>query len=240
MRRGAALCLGVILSVCAAFAGADAAVYGYVDAQGTSHYTDAPTRTHFRPLPGFGLPPDANLERGQYAELIHAIASEYGVDASLIKAIIRTESNFDQHAVSRKGARGLMQLMPGTAGRYAVGNVFDPAENIRGGVRYLRSLQERFPGQLHLAIAAYNAGEGAVLRYNGIPPYAETRQYVARVLRLYDQAGTLPMTPRRAGAAEGTPIASTAKVYRLVGPDGTPQYSNMPPLVRTQSSSARQ
>jgi hypothetical protein len=240
MRHALVLCFGVVLVVCAAFAGANAAVYGYVDADGTSHYTDAPTRTHFRPLPGFGLPPGANLERGQYADLIHTIAAEHGVDASLIKAIIRAESNFNQHAVSRKGARGLMQLMPGTAGRYAVGNVFDPAENIRGGVRYLRTLQERFPGQLHLAIAAYNAGEGAVLRYNGIPPYAETRQYVARVLRLYDQAGVQPVTTRRAEAAERTPIVSTGKVYRQVASDGTPQYSNMPPLVRTQSSSTRQ
>lgn len=240
MGRTLAVWFSVLLAVCTAFAGAEAAVYGYVDAQGTSHYTDAPTRAHFRALPGFGLPPGANLDRGQYAELINAIAAEYGVDPALVKAIIRAESNFDQHAVSRKGARGLMQLMPGTAGRYAVGNAFDPVENIRGGVRYLRSLQELFPGQLSLAIAAYNAGEGAVLRYKGIPPFTETRQYVARVLRLYDHAGTLPVTTRRAGAAERPPVVSTAKVYRQVGPDGTPQYSNVPPLVRTQASSAHQ
>ncbi len=216
----------------------DAAVYGYVDAEGTAHFTDAPTKAYFRWIPAFGLPPGANLDRGQYAELIESIAADSGVDPVLVKAIIRAESNFDQRAVSRKGAQGLMQLMPGTAGRYAVGNSFDPAENIRGGVRHLRSLQDRFPGQLHLAVAAYNAGESAVLRYKGIPPYAETREYVTRVLRLYDHASSLPVTARRAGVADRAPAGATAaRVYRQMGPDGTPQYSNMPPLVRTQSSS---
>ena len=197
---------------------AHAAVYGYVDAEGTAHFTDAPTKTHFRSLPAFGLPPGANLDRGQYAELIHAIAAENGVDPALVKAIIRAESNFDRRAVSRKGAQGLMQLMPGTAGRYAVGNAFDPAENIRGGVRYLRFLQDRFPGQLHLAVAAYNAGENAVLRYQGIPPYAETRQYVARVLRLYEQSNVLPVPRhgRASGGSEHARAATTAKVYRQV------------------------
>ncbi|OGB94745.1 MAG: hypothetical protein A2Z31_09275 [candidate division NC10 bacterium RBG_16_65_8] len=220
---------------------AHAAVYGYVDAEGTPHFTDAPTKSHFRPLPGFGLPPGANLNQGQYAELINAIAADDGVDPALVKAIIRAESNFDQRAVSRKGARGLMQLMPGTAGRYAVGNAFDPAENIRGGVRYLRFLQERFPGQLHLAIAAYNAGENAVSRYNGIPPYAETRQYVARVFRFYGQPTVVPVTAaRKDAAAERTQLASSVgKVYRKVAPDGTPHYSNIPPLVRTHQSAAR-
>lgn len=218
----------------------EAAVYGFVDAEGIAHFTDAPTKTQYRWLPAFGLPPGANLDRGQYAELIDAIATDSGVDPALVRAIIRTESNFDKRAVSRKGAQGLMQLMPGTAGRYAVGNTFDPAENIRGGVRHLRSLQDRFPGQLHLAIAAYNAGEGAVSRYNGIPPYAETRQYVARVLRLYDQANVVPATARRAETADPAPAGSaTAKLYRRVGPDGTPHYSNLPPLVRATSSSGR-
>ena len=217
-----------------------AAVYGYVDAEGTAHFTDAPTKTYFRWLPAFGLPPGANLDRGQYADLINSIAADNGVDPALVKAIIRAESNFDQRAVSRKGAQGLMQLMPGTAGRYAVGNSFDPAENIRGGVRHLRFLQDRFPGQVHLAIAAYNAGEGAVLRYKGIPPYAETRQYVSRVLRLYDHANVLPLSARRTGAADRAPAGSTtAKVYRQMGSDGNPHYSNLPPLVRTQSPSGR-
>ena len=216
---------------------AQAAVYGYVDAEGTAHFTDAPTKLQFRWLPAFGLPPGANLDHGQYAELIHAIAAENGVDPALVKAIIRAESNFNRHAVSRKGAQGLMQLMPGTAGRYAVGNTFEPAENIRGGVRYLRFLQDRFPGQLHLAVAAYNAGENAVLKHNGIPPYAETRQYVARVLGFYGRPTVLPAAATHT-AAGAHPTATTAKVYRQVALDGTPQYSNMPPLVRTQPPSS--
>jgi hypothetical protein len=228
-----------MLCAVGAVSGAQAAVYGYVDAEGTAHFTDAPTKTQFRWLPAFGLPPGADLDHGQYAELIHSIATENGVDPALVKAIIRAESNFNRHAISRKGAQGLMQLMPGTAGRYAVGNAFEPAENIRGGVRYFRFLQDRFPGQLHLAVAAYNAGENAVLKHNGIPPYAETRQYVARVFGFYGQPVVLPAAATHAGAAAGAqPTATTAKVYRQVAPDGTPQYSNLPPLVRTQPLSS--
>jgi hypothetical protein len=235
------LLLGVGLCAFTPGAVSWAAVYVRLDAEGTPHFTDAPTKPHFRPLPGFGLPPGANLDRGQYADLINSIAAEQGVDPALVRAIIRAESNFEQHAVSRKGAQGLMQLMPGTAGRYAVSNTFDPAENIRGGVRYLRFLQDRFPGQLPLAVAAYNAGENAVARHKGIPPYAETRQYVARVFRYYDRPGALQVTPARdAQAADRTATPSpAAKTYRQIGPDGTPHYSNMPPLVRTQSPSAR-
>jgi soluble lytic murein transglycosylase len=234
----------VLVSGCLVFAPtalSHAAVYVHVDAEGTPYFTDAPTKTHFRPLPGFGLPPGANLDRGQYADLVNAIASEHGVDPALVRAIIRAESNFEQRAVSRKGAQGLMQLMPGTAGRYAVSNAFDPAENIRGGVQYLRFLQDRFPGQLHLAIAAYNAGENAVVRHKGIPPYAETRQYVARVFRFYDRPGALQVTPARNSQAGNQAAAppSAAKTYRQVASDGTPHYTNMPPLVRTQTPAAQ-
>jgi soluble lytic murein transglycosylase len=228
------------LFACARVAVSQAAVYVHVDAEGTPHFTDTPTRPDFRPLPGFGLPPGANLNRGQYAELIDSIALDHGVDPALVRAIIRAESNFDQRAVSRKGAQGLMQLMPGTAGRYAVSDTFNPAENIRGGVRYLRFLQDRFPGQLHLAVAAYNAGENAVLRHKGIPPYTETRQYVARVFRFYDRPGVVQVTAARGAASADRPSASSVtRTYRQIGSDGTPHYSNMPPLVRTQSPSAR-
>jgi soluble lytic murein transglycosylase len=215
----------------------EAGVYAYVDAEGTSHFTDAPTRPHYRPLPAFGLPPNINLTHGQYADLISAIAAEHGMDPLLVKAIIKTESNFDQYAVSRAGARGLMQLMPGTADRYAVSNAFDPVENIRGGIRYLRSLHDMFSGRLPLVLAAYNAGENAVLRYDGIPPFPETREYVRRVLQFYDRpeaaAGTAPrrMIPRRpAGGEASQVIPLTARVYRQVTTDGTLHYTNLPPL----------
>jgi soluble lytic murein transglycosylase-like protein len=239
MRRVQAVLLVSMCLMLAAIGWAEAAVYVHVDGEGTAHYTDAPTKPYFRRLPAFGLPQGVNLTHGQYAELINAVAAEQGVDPGLIKAIIRTESNFDQHAVSRKGAQGLMQLMPGTAGRYAVSNAFDPAENIRGGVQYLRYLQDLFPGQLPLAIAAYNAGENAVLRHNGIPPYVETRQYVARVLRDYGRPDAAPdaVVLRRRGPARtdvAQRVASTPSVFRQMGPDGTPMYTNMPPLVRPQ------
>jgi hypothetical protein len=216
-----------------------------VDAEGIPHFTDAPARPHFRPLPALGLPPGVNLSRGQYADLITDAAREEGVDPDLVRAIIQVESNFVQYAVSRKGAQGLMQLMPGTAGRYAVRNPFDAAENIRGGVRYLRDLHGLFPGRLSLILAAYNAGENAVLRYNGIPPYPETRAYVGRVLGLYAPGGLStngngafgPAHPPRNGAA--AVATSTPSVFRTVSPDGIPQYTNLPPLVRSAQEPSR-
>jgi soluble lytic murein transglycosylase-like protein len=216
---------------------AQAGVYAYTDDRGTPHFTDAPTKPYYRPLPGFGLPPGVDLVHGQYAELIDSISAEHGVDPKLVKAIIRAESNFDQYAVSRAGAQGLMQLMPGTAGRYAVSNAFDPAENIRGGIRYLRSLHDMFPGRLPLVLAAYNAGENAVMRRDGIPPFPETREYVRRVLQFYGRpdlavgvapAQTTSRRPGKAAAAQVTP--SPPSVYRTLTTDGTPHYTNLPPL----------
>src|SRR5207247_2427841 len=115
--------------------------------------------------------------------LISAVAARYGVSEDLIAAIIEAESEFNPRAVSRTGARGLMQLMPKTAAILGVGDPFDPRENIEGGVRHLRSLMDRFDGNLPLVLAAYNAGDRAVIRHGGVPPYRETRRYVNRILR---------------------------------------------------------
>ncbi|MCB1018605.1 MAG: lytic transglycosylase domain-containing protein [Acidobacteria bacterium] len=113
--------------------------------------------------------------------LIRRLSERYELAPELVRAVIRQESAFDPFAVSVKGAQGLMQLMPETARRFGVQDVFDPAENVLGGVKYLRVLLDRYEGDTRLALAAYNAGEGAVDRYKGVPPYAETRDYVKRI-----------------------------------------------------------
>ena len=119
---------------------------------------------------------------------IDSTARRHGLDPLLVRALIRAESNFDPRAVSPKGAVGLMQLMPQTAQRYGVENRFDPVQNVEGGVRYLRDLIAMFEGNLTLALAAYNAGEGAVLKYGRrVPPYPESQQYVVRVRGFYDR-----------------------------------------------------
>lgn len=118
----------------------------------------------------------------EYEPIINSCALQYGVDKSLIKAVIHAESGYNPNAVSSKGARGLMQLMPKTAQGLKVANTFDPEENIRGGVRYLRFLLDTCKGDVSLALAAYNAGLSKVAQYGGIPPYGETQNYVSRVL----------------------------------------------------------
>lgn len=117
-----------------------------------------------------------------YGDIIDRVATEQGVDVKLVRALIKVESAYQPRARSHKGAMGLMQLMPQTARQYSVANPYDPASNIDAGVRYLKSLLERLPR--HLALAAYNAGEAAVARFHGIPPYPETRAYVSRILDL--------------------------------------------------------
>ncbi len=136
----------------------------------SSTFADAPWYSRFQP----------------FESLITDSASRHGVDVELVASIVRQESGFDPLAVSPKGAQGLMQLMPATAAELAVENPFDPAQNIDGGVRWLKKLLDRYGGDLDLALAAYNAGEGAVERYGGIPPFRETENYVRQVRATYD------------------------------------------------------
>lgn len=120
---------------------------------------------------------------GIYADMIAEAADRNGVGRALLAAVAKSESGFDPKAVSRKGAQGLLQLIPATAKRFGVNDPFDPRQNVEGGARYLRWLIERYPGRLDLALAGYNAGEGAVDRHNAVPPYRETLSYVVRVLK---------------------------------------------------------
>ena len=127
------------------------------------------------------------LNTVSYQAEISAAAREFGVEEAIVRAIIHAESAFNPNALSRVGAQGLMQLMPATASRFGVVNAYDPEQNIRGGMSYLRWLLAYFEGNVALVAAAYNAGEGTVNRYRGVPPYAETRDYVGRILRLFNK-----------------------------------------------------
>ena len=140
----------------------------------------------------------------EYDALIDQAAKKYDVDASLVSALIRAESNYAPKAVSRKGARGLMQLMPATAKRLSVRQPFDPASNVQGGVRYLRELVDRFGHHPELVLAAYNAGEGAVESYGGVPPYRETMAYVNRIMGWWQAAPASVPAPAPASAPATT------------------------------------
>ena len=139
------------------------------------------------------------LNTEAYRSEITAAAAQFGVEEAIVRAIIHAESAYNVNAMSRVGAQGLMQLMPATARRFGVTNAFDPAQNIRGGVQYLGWLLKRFNGDLKLAAAGYNAGEGAVAKYNGVPPYAETQRYVQRVAVLADRYRSASTTLASAG-----------------------------------------
>jgi soluble lytic murein transglycosylase-like protein len=119
---------------------------------------------------------------------IKEVAARHGVRADLVAAVIEAESDFNPRAVSRRGARGLMQLMPKTAKRLGVADPFDPKENIEAGVKHLRAMMDRFDNNIPLALAAYNAGEVAVIKYRGVPPYRETRAYVKRIMKKLDRS----------------------------------------------------
>ena len=140
------------------------------------------------PVVDRGDPGDVSGERRQHAQLVARLAPQFDVDPRFALAIARTESNFDPLARSPKNAQGLMQLIPDTAERFGVRDAFDPEQNVRGGLAYLRWLLRRFDGDVVLTAAAYNAGEGAVARHGGVPPYAETQEYVRRILSFYPSA----------------------------------------------------
>lgn len=149
-------------------------------------FTNAPSHSGYRMIIKTGSSESSALMGPRRFKSIVRLASDrYGVDPHLVWAVIKVESDFNPDAVSRKGARGLMQLMPATARMHRVGNIHDPNENIRAGVRHLKQLLDRFKGDLRLGLAAYNAGANAVEKYRNVPPFSETQKYVRRVLKYY-------------------------------------------------------
>ena len=147
------------------------------------------------PQPAVYPPPTVgkkNYGPQKIRDMIDRISNTHGLDPILVKIVAKVESNYNPRALSSKGARGIMQLLPSTARRFGVANAFDPRQNIEGGVKYLKLLNEMFPENLSFVLAAYNAGENAVKKYRGIPPFLETQNYVQKIIQLYNQESPQP------------------------------------------------
>jgi hypothetical protein len=232
------LSLGVVVSPAGA-----GSTYQYQDDQGVVHYTNVPGDPRYSfvrkdPEPAGVRPTGARpaadggtLSRGlrAFAHIIRAAAERYGVDTRLVEAIVQAESAGNPTAVSPKGARGLMQLMPERAALLGVRDSFDPHQNVDGGVRHIRDLLQSFRGDVDLAVAAYNAGEGAVRNHGGVPPFAETREYVRRVRAMYD--GGAALTPRAVAL-----VTAPQRIYREIAEDGTLTFTNVPPRTATPAA----
>jgi soluble lytic murein transglycosylase-like protein len=221
----ALVALGVVAVVMLAPVTASADIYQWTDADGVVHFTNRPTanptaKVYLKAAAASAAPAAANAVRPgvtpfapqdrdpmrytRFDEYIHQASALYQIPEPLVRAVIKVESDYDPRAVSYAGARGLMQLMPETAARMQVKDINDPRENIFGGVRYLRVLANMFNGDLELSVAGYNAGEGAVVQYGGIPPYAQTRDYVVKVTKFYRRYRTI-LDPLEASLAPPEP-----------------------------------
>jgi hypothetical protein len=219
--------------VFAAPVGAQEKVYTYVDEDGTIHFTDMP-RDGVVELNLAGGKKD-NRQRivgdeVPYHELINAAAQRHGLDAGLVAAVAQVESAFDNRAVSKAGAKGIMQLMDETALVYGVTDVFNPAQNIDAGAHHLADLMHAYNGDLKLTLAAYNAGRGAVQRHGGVPPYQETKRYIEKISAVYSRVdGEISESQIDNSYAAARAIArGEGVIYRYQGPNGL-VYSDMPP-----------
>ena len=181
------LVIGILVAGMVPSALAD--IYKYIDSNGVIHFTNTPTSTGFVLYMKEGEKNTRPLSSGpsEYEGIIQKAGEKYGLDIALIKAVIQAESNFNPRAVSKKGARGLMQIMPENNRSLNISNAFDPSQNIMGGAYYLKKLLIRYENRLALALAAYNAGPEAVDRYRRIPPFKETQGYVQKVMGLYNR-----------------------------------------------------
>ena len=217
MRLTLALSIGLALTVCAADARADYFVlrtgarlnvsayqllgdHYHIQINGGSAEIAAADVVAIEPEEIFVPAPRMPLTQAPFGELIRNASQKYGVDADLLFSVIAAESNFNSKAVSRRGARGLMQLLPATAARLGVTDTFDPAQNIDAGTRYLHELMTRYQGDLVLTLAAYNAGPGAVQHYGRVPPYNETISYVRAIRRTYAERKLKSVAKTAAGA----------------------------------------
>jgi soluble lytic murein transglycosylase-like protein len=217
MRLTLALSIGLALTVCAADARADYFVlrtgarlnvsayqllgdHYHIQINGGSAEIAAADVVAIEPEEIFVPAPRMPLTQAPFGELIRNASQKYGVDADLLFSVIAAESNFNSKAVSRRGARGLMQLLPATAARLGVTDIFDPAQNIDAGTRYLHELMTRYQGDLVLTLAAYNAGPGAVQHYGRVPPYNETISYVRAIRRTYAERKLKSVAKTAAGA----------------------------------------
>lgn len=198
---------------------ASADIYKFVDKQGVIHYSNAPDGQSNKKI----LPKGSNytlhsgrkqspvMHQTRYRSIINTTSKKYNIAPSLLKAVIEVESNWNSKAVSKKGAQGLMQLMPSTSKNLEVRNPFNPEENIEGGAKYLKSLLDKYSGDLSLALAAYNAGPNRIDKFGGIPPIPETQKYVKKVLGLYhgDKATSIYKVKIRNGTVLYTNIPSS-------------------------------
>ncbi|MHB8846118.1 MAG: transglycosylase SLT domain-containing protein [Nitrospirota bacterium] len=211
---------------------AHADIYQYVDENGVVHFTNAPSGRIKKPskvmkeskrstasAPSLSAAsadraPQTDTIPVSYVNIINSACSRFGVDPSLVHAVVKVESDFNPYALSRKGAMGLMQLMPQTASVLNVRDSFSPHENIEGGVKHLKYLLDRYEGNISLALAAYNAGETAVKKWGTIPPFKETQDYVKKIMQLYNGTGS-------AFNSAGRSFAPRYTIYVGTGSDGT-------------------
>ncbi|MFB0519753.1 MAG: lytic transglycosylase domain-containing protein [Acidobacteriota bacterium] len=213
-----------------------AQIYAYKNKKGSNVFTNIPSRANARVVSATSASQAAQQVNLQnfltYAPLVEDICAQQQVDPKLVHAVIQVESDYNPSSLSSKGAKGLMQLLPETAARYGLSNIWDPRQNIQAGVKHLKYLLELYQNDLPLALSAYNAGVNAVDRYGGIPPYRETRNYVRKVTSLYQGAGSFPLpsssaTSSGTGSGDSSPAQMT--IYKYRDSQGKLCYSSVMP-----------
>jgi len=238
MRKRYILGLLFILSVSAGLQAEDK-IQAFVNTNGKTVFTNLNEANGPVPSPVAGVTLLREEMPANIRPLVEMISNNHGVDPNLVSAVMKTESNFNRWAVSPKGARGLMQLIPETGRRFGVRDFFDPQQNIEGAVRYLKFLLEKFDGNIELSLAAYNAGENLVERLGRVPPITETRNYVRKISAMYRKPSALPSAMLQSSAPsvaaavqppERSAAPETSSIFRNVDERGVIHYSNIEPL----------